>query len=43
MASRVVEPKNTKEMIDYKMDKMALAAIYQGIHEDIFLSIVGNK
>lgn len=38
-----VEPKNTKDAIDEKMDKMALAAIYQGIPEDVLLSIAEKK
>lgn len=38
-----IEPKNTKDAIEDKTDKMALAAIYQGIPEDILLSVAEKK
>ncbi|XP_074378634.1 uncharacterized protein LOC141720181 [Apium graveolens] len=38
-----VEPKNEKEKVDEKMDKMALSAIYHGIPEEILLSIADKK
>ncbi|XP_074375171.1 uncharacterized protein LOC141716909 [Apium graveolens] len=38
-----VEPKNEKEKVDEKMDKMALASIYHGIPEEILLSIADKK
>ncbi|GJU61826.1 ribonuclease H-like domain, reverse transcriptase, RNA-dependent DNA polymerase [Tanacetum coccineum] len=38
-----VEPKKTGDAVDVKMDKMALAAIYQGIPEDILLSLAEKE
>ncbi|KAL8107456.1 hypothetical protein AgCh_024022 [Apium graveolens] len=38
-----VEPINTKELIEVKTDKMALAAIYQGIPEDVLLSLADKE
>lgn len=38
-----VEPTNTKETIEDKTDKMALATIYQGIPEDVLLSLADKK
>ncbi|XP_074378345.1 uncharacterized protein LOC141719880 [Apium graveolens] len=38
-----VELKNEKVKVDEKMDKMALAAIYHGIPEEILLSIADKK
>ncbi|XP_074356647.1 uncharacterized protein LOC141696401 [Apium graveolens] len=39
----VVEPDNPKIAVDTKMDKVALAVIYQGIPEDMLLSIAEKK
>lgn len=38
-----VEPGEEKAVVDEKTDKVALAMIYQGIPEDMLLSIVGKK
>ncbi|KAL8119272.1 hypothetical protein AgCh_016699 [Apium graveolens] len=38
-----IEPKDPKVPVDEKTDKIALAAIYQGIPEDILLSIADKK
>lgn len=38
-----VEPKDLKAAIEEKMDKRALAVIYQGVPEDILLSIAEKK
>lgn len=38
-----IEPKDRKVTVDEKTDKIALAAIYQGIPEDILLSVVQKK
>ncbi|XP_074326581.1 uncharacterized protein LOC141664523 [Apium graveolens] len=38
-----VEPINTKEPIEDKTDKMVLVAIYQGIPEDVLLSLADKK
>ncbi|KAL8097180.1 hypothetical protein AgCh_030333 [Apium graveolens] len=38
-----VEPINTKEPIEVKTNKMALAAIYQGIPEDVLLSLADKE
>lgn len=38
-----IESKNSKDTIEDKTEKMALAAIYQGIPEDILLSIAEKK
>lgn len=39
----VVEPSDAKAAIDKKMDKVALTMIYQGIPEDMILSIADKK
>lgn len=39
----VVEPMDDKVDIEVRMDKMAMAAIYQGISEDIILSLAKKK
>lgn len=39
----VVEPSDAKAAIDEKMDKVALAMIYQGIPEDMLLSIADKN
>ncbi|GJT49321.1 retrotransposon protein, putative, unclassified [Tanacetum coccineum] len=38
-----VEPKKTGDAVDVKMNKMALAAIYQGIPEDMLLSLAEKE
>ncbi|KAJ9560140.1 hypothetical protein OSB04_005300 [Centaurea solstitialis] len=38
-----VEPKNQREVVEVKKDKMALAAIYQGIPEDLLLSLAEKQ
>lgn len=38
-----VEPSDPKNAIDGKLDKVALAMIYQGILEDVLLSITDKK
>nr|GEU99437.1 hypothetical protein [Tanacetum cinerariifolium] len=38
-----VEPKNTGDAVNVKMDKMDLAAIYQGIPEDMLLSLAEKE
>lgn len=38
-----VDPEDPKVAVDAKMDKVALAVIYQGIPEDMLLSIAENK
>lgn len=38
-----VEPTDPKEAVDDKADKVALAAIYQAIPEDILLSLAEKK
>lgn len=38
-----VDPKDPKVAAEDKMDKRALAIIYQGVPEDVLLSIVENK
>lgn len=40
---QAIEPKSDKETVDEKTDKMAMAAIYQGIPEDILLSVAEKK
>lgn len=39
----VIEPKNPKATVDDKLDKRALAVVYQGIPEDILLAIAERK
>lgn len=34
-----IDPKDSNSKVDERKDKTALAAIYQGIHEDILMSI----
>ena len=38
-----IEPKDTKAVIDDKIDKRALAVIYQGIPEDLLLALAEKK
>lgn len=38
-----VEPKDPKAVVEEKMDKRAMAIIYQGIGEDLLLSITEKK
>nr|GEU68731.1 putative reverse transcriptase domain-containing protein [Tanacetum cinerariifolium] len=38
-----VEPRTANTVVEMKKDKMALATIYQGIHEDLLLSISEKK
>lgn len=38
-----VEPEDPKIVVDVKTDKVALAVIYQGIREDMLLSIAEKK
>ncbi|KAL8106921.1 hypothetical protein AgCh_023641 [Apium graveolens] len=38
-----IEPKNTKDAIEDKIDKMDLAVIYQRIPEDMLLSVVEKR
>ncbi|GJV65184.1 hypothetical protein Tco_1476012 [Tanacetum coccineum] len=38
-----VEPKTSNTVVEVKKDKMALAAIYQGIPEDLLLSLAEKK
>ena len=38
-----VEPKDPKDNVEDKMDKRALAMIYQGISEDLFLTLTAKN
>ena len=38
-----IEPKDPEVAVEEKKDKMALAAIYQGIPEDMLLSLAEKK
>lgn len=38
-----VEPRTSNTTVDTKKDKMALAAIYQGIPEDLLMSMAEKK
>lgn len=38
-----VEPKNPKGVIENKIDKRALAIVYQGIPDDMLLTIAKRK
>lgn len=38
-----VEPRTSNTVVEVKKDKMALAAIYQGIPEDLLLSLAERK
>nr|GEW02751.1 hypothetical protein [Tanacetum cinerariifolium] len=38
-----VEPRTSNTVVEMKKDKMALAAIYQGIPEDLLLSLAGKN
>lgn len=38
-----IEPRRENIVIEVKKDKMALAAIYQGIAEDLFLALAEKK
>ncbi|KAL4589803.1 hypothetical protein LXL04_002713 [Taraxacum kok-saghyz] len=38
-----VEPKNLREVVDVRRDKMAMAAIYQGLPEELLLSLAEKE
>lgn len=38
-----IEPKDPKDVLEERTDKMALAVIYQGIPEDMLLSLAGKN
>lgn len=40
---KAIEPKDVKTVINEKTDKQALAIIYQGIPEDVLLTLAENK
>lgn len=39
----VIEPKDPKGVIENKIDKRALAIVYQGIPDDMLLTIANRK